>query len=169
MVRTCNHYHIFVLSGSWNWFLHQSKGLLILYSMHTTFISLFVFFSFHSVIFTHLEKLPLPVKGCYYFYARHLWPLSSEGSLACLTWHGASAYNGKLLRPVTLIPNVEQLAVELSRPFLTTIGLSRSYSNNLCYRRGSISIIWLGLTILWETMSFYVMHIFMIYWLMLKL
>ena len=33
--------------------------------------------------FTHM---PLPVKGCIFFtYARHSWPLSSEGSLTCHT------------------------------------------------------------------------------------
>ena len=43
--------------------------------------------------FTHMETSPLPVKGCKlwpvlgtdgrYDCARHWWPLSSEGSLAC--------------------------------------------------------------------------------------
>ena len=35
--------------------------------------------------FTHMETSPLPVKGCKFLktYARHLRPLSSEGSLTC--------------------------------------------------------------------------------------
>ena len=40
-------------------------------------------------------------------YARHLWPLSSESSLAChpyctCTWHGAPVYNGHLRGPMTI-------------------------------------------------------------------
>ena len=37
-------------------------------------------------------------------YARHSWPLSSEGSLAChtLLWLEASIYNGHLRGPVTI-------------------------------------------------------------------
>ena len=34
--------------------------------------------------------------------------------------HGASIYNGHLRGPVTLTPNAERLAVELSLPVLTT-------------------------------------------------
>ena len=44
-------------------------------------------------------------------YARHSWPLSSEGSL---TRHGASVYNGHLWR-MTLTPITERLIVELSQ------------------------------------------------------
>ena len=36
----------------------------------------------------HMETSPLPVKGCTFWpknYARHSWPLSCEGSLACQT------------------------------------------------------------------------------------
>ena len=47
-------------------------------------------------------------------YARHLWPLSSEGSLACHTYCDTSVYNG----PVTLTPIAERLAVKLSLPVL---------------------------------------------------
>ena len=37
--------------------------------------------------FTHMETSRLLVKGCFsFYYARHLWPLSSEGSLACHTY-----------------------------------------------------------------------------------
>ena len=35
--------------------------------------------------FTHMETSPLPVKGCK-FWPRHIWPLSSDGSLACHTY-----------------------------------------------------------------------------------
>ena len=44
---------------------------------------------FHPIreFFTHYETSPLPVKGCKFFtYARHLWPLSIEGSLTCHTY-----------------------------------------------------------------------------------
>ena len=57
------------------------------------YVCLFVWgFSSHSRIFTHIETLPLPVKGCKILtYVRHSWPLSSEGSFACHiyreTWH----------------------------------------------------------------------------------
>ena len=37
-----------------------------------------------------------------------------------LLWHGASVYDGHLRGPVTLAPNAERLAVELSLPMLTT-------------------------------------------------
>ena len=51
-------------------------------------------------------------------YSQHLWPLSSEDSLACHTfcvlW--ASVHNGHLRGPVTLTPIAESLAVELSLP-----------------------------------------------------
>ena len=58
-------------------------------------------------------------------YARALRTLSSEGSLACDTYcdiriYCSSVYNGHLRGPVTLAPNSECLAVELSLPVLTT-------------------------------------------------
>ena len=45
-------------------------------------------------------------KGLQVFtYARHLWVLSDEGSLACHTYcDRTSAYNGHLLGPVALTP-----------------------------------------------------------------
>ena len=47
------------------------------------FINLFVCFGdFCSTreLFTHMETLPCPVKGCKFFtYARHSWPLRSQG------------------------------------------------------------------------------------------
>ena len=63
-------------------------------------------------------------------YARHSWPLTSEGYLAfhtcCDTGHpfimvipeGASVYNGHLRGPLTLTPIAGHLAVELSLPVL---------------------------------------------------
>ena len=48
---------------------------------------LFGFYRPTREFFTHLETSPLPVKGFKFFtYARHSWPLSSEGSLACHTY-----------------------------------------------------------------------------------
>ena len=54
-------------------------------------------------------------------YARHLWPFSSEGSLACHTYYntyGAYIYNEHIRGPVTLTPNAERLTVERSLPVL---------------------------------------------------
>ena len=42
-----------------------------------------------------------------------------------LQWNGASVYNGHLWGPVSLTPTAERLAVELSLPVLTNLGLSR--------------------------------------------
>ena len=50
-------------------------------------------------------------------YARHAWPLSSEGSLTC---HGPTLYSGHIRGPVTLTPVAERLAAELSLPVFTT-------------------------------------------------
>ena len=44
---------------------------------------LFVVFRPIREFFTHMETLPLPVKGCKFWHARHSWPLNSGGSLAC--------------------------------------------------------------------------------------
>ena len=71
------------------------------------FVYLFVwgFSRFHS------ERSPLQILT----YARHLWPLSSEGSLACHSYYDTGhVYNGHLQEPVTLTPIAECLAVELS-------------------------------------------------------
>ena len=53
-------------------------------------------------------------------HARHSWPLSSEGSLACHTYCETSVYNGHLRGPVTLTPIAQRYAVELSLPVFTT-------------------------------------------------
>ena len=41
-------------------------------------------------------------------------------SVPHLLWHGASVFNGRLRGPVTLAPNAEHLAMELSLPILMT-------------------------------------------------
>ena len=52
-------------------------------------------------------------------FARHSWPLSSEGSLQhCLTY--CDTGHGHVRGPVTLTPIDERLAVELSLPVLKT-------------------------------------------------
>ena len=81
--------------------------------------------------FTHLETLPLPVKGC------KLWPtLGSHGhwavrffSVPHLLWHGVSVYNGHFRRTVTLTSFSERLAVKLSLPVLTTL-VCRGWDSN---------------------------------------
>ena len=68
-------------------------------------------------IFTHMQTSLLPLKGwAWLTYARQSWPLSSEGSLACLSYFG-TGHNGHLR---TLTPIAERLALELSLPFLRT-------------------------------------------------
>ena len=49
-------------------------------------------------------------------YARHLYPLSSESSLACHTCDMGHPFIMVISKPVTLTPNAERLAVELSLP-----------------------------------------------------
>ena len=86
--------------------------------------------NFHSCGDVTITGEELQILTC----ARHSWPLSSEGSLACHTyilWHGASIYNSHLQGPVTLAPIVERLAVELSLPVFTTWVCSTCDSNNL--------------------------------------
>ena len=64
--------------------------------------------------------------------ARHSWPLSSEGSLACHTYCDAGHMtNGHLRGPVILTPVAERLAVErlLHEPVLTT-WLCRDWDSN---------------------------------------
>ena len=95
---------------------------------------------------THMETSPLPVKGCI------IWPmLGTYGHWAVrvpsphLLWHGAFIYNGQLQGPVTLTPNAECLAVDLSLPVITlsrlefehpTFRLQNERSNPLRHRRG---------------------------------
>ena len=78
--------------------------------------------------FTHMETLPLLVKGCKF------WPMLATHShwavryisVQHLLWYVLSVYNGHLRGPMTLSPLTERLAVELSLPILNNdIGLSR--------------------------------------------
>ena len=81
------------------------------------FVCLFVWsFSSHSTFFHSYGDVTISGEGQQLFiYARHSWPLSSDGSLQL--WHGASVYNGHLNGPVTLTLIAEVLAVGLSLPF----------------------------------------------------
>ena len=69
------------------------------------FVCLFVCLDF-SRIFHSYGDVTITGEGLIIFtYARHLWPLSSESSLAChayCTWHGAPVYNGHLRGPMTI-------------------------------------------------------------------
>ena len=63
---------------------YRQTGLVIRYTH--VIVYLFGIFCPTREFFTHLETSSLPVKGCFFTYARHLWTLSSEGSLACHTY-----------------------------------------------------------------------------------
>ena len=76
-------------------------------------------FSSHSRIFHSFKDVAITGRRLQILtYARHLWSLSNEGSLTCHTYcdNGASIYNVNLIKPVTLTPNAERLAVELLNP-----------------------------------------------------
>ena len=87
------------------------------------FVCLFGVYRPTREFFTHMETLPLPVKGCKF------WPICSSFmateqwgffSVPHSLWHGASVYIVHLRGPMTLTPIAERLAVELSLPVLTT-------------------------------------------------
>ena len=81
---------------------HFKKSIVI--------VSVFWSFLSHSRIFHSFGDVTIIGKGLQNLtYARHLWQLSSEGSLACHTYCD-------LQGPVTLTSNAERLAVELSLP-----------------------------------------------------
>ena len=85
------------------------------------FVSLEFFVPFGK--FSLIGDVTISVEGLQILtYAPHLWPLGSEGSLACHTYCGTGHpyNNGHLRGPVTLTPNDERFAVELSLPVLTT-------------------------------------------------
>ena len=90
------------------------------------FVCLFVVWglSSHSRMFHSYGDVIMTGEGLQMLtYARHSWPLSSEGSLTCHTHclrHGPTVYNGHLRGPVTLTPNAKRLAMELSLPVFTT-------------------------------------------------
>ena len=92
--------------------IHQTLWIVCLY------VCLFVqCFTSHSETFHSYGDFTIACVGLQILtYARHLWPLSSEGSLASHIppWHGVSVYNGHFRGPVTLTPIAERLAVELS-------------------------------------------------------
>ena len=87
-------------------------------------INIFIFFllvlgiSSHSRDFHSHRDVTVTGEGLQILTcARHLWPLSSEGSLACNTYklqHGVSVISGH----IHVLPSVWQ--VELSLPVLTT-------------------------------------------------
>ena len=101
-------------------------------------------FTSHSRIFHSYEGLQILT------YARHSWPLSSEGSLPCHTYCDtvSSVYNGHLRGPVTLTPIAERLAVELSLSVFTrfvavgirtpNLPLAKRTLHRLRHRGGSI-------------------------------
>ena len=78
----------------------------------------------HSRIFHSYGDVTFTGEGLQILtYARHLWPLSSEASLACHTYcdTGHPDYNGHNgLGPTTPAPVAEHLAVELSLSVLMT-------------------------------------------------
>ena len=87
--------------------------------------------SFHSRIFHSYGDITIASEGLQILtYARHSWPLSSEGSLACHTYCDTGHIIPFIMvisedRPTTLTPNAEYLAVELSLPVFTTYALTR--------------------------------------------
>ena len=85
----------------------------------------------HSRIYHSLEDVTISGEGLHIFtYARHLWPLSSEGSFACHTYYDTG-------RPFIMVisenpwhtPIAERLAGELSLPVLTTY-ICRGWNSN---------------------------------------
>ena len=69
-----------------NFVLKKSKSLLKGGGIISCILCLFVWFFPTREFFTYMQTSPLPVKGCKLLtYARHSWPLSSEGALTCHT------------------------------------------------------------------------------------
>ena len=110
---------------------------------------MFVFiwsFSSHSIIFHLFGDVTIAGEWLQMLtYARHLRPLSSEGSLACHAFCDTWLYNSYLRGPVKHIPNAERLTVEQLLPVLTTKICSRlefehrlrgERWNPLCHQRG---------------------------------
>ena len=104
-------------------FSNNVISLTMLIKFVCLFVCLFVWsLSSHSRIFHSYGDVTIACEGLQILtYARHSWPLSSEGSLTCHTHcDGPPFYNGHLRGPVTLTSNAERLAVELSLPVFTT-------------------------------------------------
>ena len=92
--------------------------------------------------------------------ARHSWPLSSEGYLAC---HTTFFYSGHLRGPMALTPIAKRLTVELSLPVSTTYvcwGFDSNIQPSTCMRgersnrlhlRGAKVVIFLHICILSPT------------------
>ena len=66
-------------------FHYMSLSTVSLWSWSWLFVRLFGVLRPTREFFTHLETSPLPVRGCK-FWPRHIWPLSSDGFLACHTY-----------------------------------------------------------------------------------
>ena len=80
----------------------------------------FLFCTSHSRIFHSFGDVTIAVEGLLILtYAWHVRPLGSF-SVPHLLWHGTSVYDIHLRWPVTLAPNAERLAVELSLHVWTT-------------------------------------------------
>ena len=82
------------------------------------FVSLFGVFHPTPKIFANMEKSPLPVKGCIFLPMLGTLGHRAVRVLAVphLLW--AYIYSSHFRGPVTLTPNAEHLAVELSLPVL---------------------------------------------------
>ena len=95
---------------------YRRKSAEIVQSVTDSIVCLFGIFHSYGDVTISVEGLRILT------YAPHLGPLSSGGSLTCHTYcdTGHSYNNGHLRGPVTLTPNAERFAVELSLPVLTT-------------------------------------------------
>ena len=75
--------------------------------------------SSHSIIFHSFRDVTNAGKGLQILtFARHSWPLSSEGSLSVTP--SMTLYNDHVRGPLPLTPIAKSLAVKLSLPVLTT-------------------------------------------------
>ena len=112
----------------------------------TKIYKLFEVFRPTREFFTHMETLPLPVKGCKCWLCSPPGPLSSEGSLACPTYCDTGhpfITLSNLRGPMKLTAFADRYAVELSLPVFTTkvyrleFRLRGKRSNPLRHRWGS--------------------------------
>ena len=106
--------------------------------------SFFWSFSSHSIIFHSFGDVTIAGKGLQILtYAGHLWPLSSEGSLACKTYcdTGQPDYNGHLRLPVTLTPIAKWVAKEPSLSVFNDLGLSRLRFERLPFAEQTLLLI----------------------------
>ena len=84
--------------NSWN-YINRSKFFYFL-------VCLFGVYRPIREFFTHMEKSPLPVKGCKFDLCSALMTIEQWGffSVLHLLRHGPTLYNGHLRGPVTLTP-----------------------------------------------------------------